>query len=117
MNIKKHQTCRICGNSHLTEVLDLGKQHIQGAFNHPNAPSPPMRKISNRIVRCDKNLNENACGLVQADVSISPDILYKNYWYQSGISATMVKHLKKIADTCTKILNKQYDLNVLDILL
>jgi len=42
MNIKKHQTCRICGNPYLTEVLDLGKQYIQGAFDHPNAPSPPI---------------------------------------------------------------------------
>jgi len=115
MNIKKHQTCRICGNPYLTEVLDLGKQYIQGAFDHPNAPSPPMRKVSNRIVRCDKNLDENACGLVQADTSISPDILYRNYWYQSGISETMTKHLGNIANTCSKILNKQYDLNVLDI--
>lgn len=78
-------------------------QHIQGAFDHPDAPSPPRRKVSNRIVRCDTSKDENACGLVQADVSISPEILYRNYWYQSGISQTMTKHLKEIAEEALKI--------------
>lgn len=78
-------------------------QHIQGAFDHPDAPSPPRRKVSNRIVRCDTSKDENACGLVQADVSISPEILYRNYWYQSGISQTMTKHLRSIVEEATKI--------------
>lgn len=78
-------------------------QHIQGAFDHPDAPSPPRRKVSNRIVRCDTSKDENACGLVQADVSISPEILYRNYWYQSGISQTMTKHLRGIADEAMEI--------------
>lgn len=115
MYIKKHKTCRICGNPHLTEVLDLGEQHIQGAFFHPDFAEPSKRKISNRIVRCDKNLNEDACGLIQADISISPDILYRNYWYQSGISSTMSNHLRKIANNCVKILNQESNLSVLDI--
>lgn len=98
MHVKHHKTCRICGNEHLTEVLDLGRQHIQGAFEHPNNPSPPRRQVSNRIVRCDTSKDENACGLIQADVSISPEILYRNYWYQSGISQTMTKHLRSIVE-------------------
>lgn len=103
MHVKKHQTCRICGNSHLTEVLDLGEQYIQGAFEHPDSPSPPRRKVSNRIVRCDTSKDENACGLIQADVSVSPEILYRNYWYQSGISQTMTNHLQNIAKEAIKI--------------
>lgn len=103
MHVKHHKTCRICGNEHLTEVLDLGRQHIQGAFEHPNSPSPPRRQISNRIVRCDTSKDENACGLVQADVSVSPEILYRNYWYQSGISQTMTKHLRSIVEEAVAI--------------
>jgi hypothetical protein len=103
MHVKKHKYCRICGNEHLTEVLDLGKQYIQGAFDHPDSPSPPRRKVSNRIVRCDTSKHEDACGLIQADVSVSPEILYRNYWYQSGISQTMRLHLKSIADEAQKI--------------
>lgn len=78
-------------------------QHIQGAFDHPDAPSPPRRKVSNRIVRCDTSKDENACGLIQADISVSPEILYRNYWYQSGISQTMRNHLKFISEEAQKI--------------
>lgn len=114
MNVKKHKTCRICGNPHLTEVLDLGKQHIQGAFVHPDYPKAPKRKVSNRIVRCNTDLYEKACGLVQADSSVPPDILYRNYWYQSGISKTMTEHLQNIAKECALINNKE-ESTVLDI--
>lgn len=32
--------------------------------------------------------------------SVPPEILYTNYWYQSGISNTMKEHLKKIVEYC-----------------
>lgn len=105
MNVKHHKTCRICGNKNLTEVIDLGYQYIQGAFEHPDSESPPRRKISNRIVRCDTSKEENACGLIQAEVSISPEILYRNYWYKSGVSQTMRNHLKSIVDEALAITN------------
>jgi SAM-dependent methyltransferase len=115
MHVKKHKRCRICGNSFLTNVLDLGLQHVQGAFEHPNSLKPPYRKIQNKIVRCDTDKNEDACGLIQSEFSASPDILYRNYWYQSGISKTMTEHLQSIAKEAQNILNKNEDLDVLDI--
>ena len=115
MHVKKHKRCRICGNSFLTNVLDLGLQHVQGAFEHPNSLKPPYRKIQNKIVRCDTDKNEDACGLIQSEFSASPDILYRNYWYQSGISKTMTEHLQSIAKEAQSILNKNEDLDVLDI--
>lgn len=117
MHIKYHKTCRICGNKNLTEVIDLGCQHIQGAFEHPDSETPPRRKISNRIVRCDTSKEENACGLIQAEVSVSPEILYRNYWYKSGVSQTMKNHLKSIVDEALEIthLDKSKEATVVDI--
>ena len=116
MHVKKHKKCRICGNTNLIDILDLGFQHIQGAFEHPDSPKPSYRKIKNKIVRCDTNGFENACGLIQSEFSISPDILYRNYWYQSGISQTMTKHLQNIAQNAISILESQNaNLDVLDI--
>ena len=44
------------------------------------------------------------------------NILYKNYWYQSGVNKTMRDHLKNIVKTLINM-NKKFtnDLNVLDI--
>jgi len=114
MNIKYRQTCRICGNPHLTDVLDLGYQYFQGSFIKEGVPNPPTRKTPNQIVRCDTSKWENACGLVQTRHTIPPRILYTNYWYQSGISNTMREHLQRIVWKTTGITNL-YDGTVLDI--
>lgn len=103
MNITHRQTCRICSNPHLSEVIDLGNQYFQGSFIKEGMPPAPKRKTPNSIVRCDTSKNEKACGLVQTKHSIPPSILYSNYWYQSGISATMKNHLKSIVDKATQL--------------
>lgn len=103
--IKTIQKCRVCGNEHLAPVIDLGKQHVQGAFEKEGVATPPRRKIPNEIVRCDTSKKEDACGTVQARHSIDPEILYRNYWYQSGISQTMRDHLQKIVSSCSTFRN------------
>ena len=64
MNIKHRKTCRICGNKHLTPVINLGDQYFQGSFLKEGVIDPPFRKTPNEIVRCDTAKDENACGLI-----------------------------------------------------
>lgn len=103
MNIKYRQSCRICGNPYLKEVIDLGYQYFQGSFEKEGLPAPTTRKTPNVVVRCDTSKSENACGLIQTKHSVPPLILYANYWYESGISNTMKTHLKSIVDKCLDI--------------
>lgn len=103
MNIKHRQTCRICGNTHLKDVIDLGYQNLQGSFIKEGKGQTSLRKIPNKIVRCDVSKNENACGLVQTLHTIPPKIMYSNYWYESSISKTMRDHLKSIVEKATNI--------------
>jgi hypothetical protein len=103
MNIKHRHSCRICGNPHLTQVIDLGNQFFQGSFVKDGVPNPPTRKTPNVVVRCDTSKYENACGLIQTAHTIPPQILYTNYWYQSGISMTMRNHLKNIVKEALEI--------------
>jgi hypothetical protein len=98
MNIKHRTTCRICGNTNLTEIIDLGSQYLQGSFIKPDRPLVSYRKIPNKIIRCNTKDNENACGLVQTAHTIPPEIMYSNYWYESGISSTMRSHLHSIVN-------------------
>lgn len=107
MNLKHKQSCRICENKHLIPVIDLGSQYFQGAFSKDGVPVS-HRKTPNLLVRCDVSKNENACGLIQTAHTVPAEILYSNYWYQSGISLTMRNHLKSIAEEALKItaLNK-----------
>src|SRR5665213_4246659 len=77
--------CRICASKALTPVLSLGDQYIAGAFADPKGTPPVQRRIPLDLVRCDPSVDQNACGLVQLRHSVPPNILYRSYWYRSGI--------------------------------
>ena len=89
--------CRICGSKALTPVLSLGDQYIAGAFADPSGKPPVQRRIPLDLVRCDPSQDQNACGLVQLKHSVPPNILYRSYWYRSGINQTMRDNLAGIA--------------------
>ena len=61
--IKKISQCRICKNTQLTPILDLGTQMLTGVFptekNTQTVTSGPLR-----LVKC---CGEKACGLVQLE--------------------------------------------------
>ena len=114
MHPRYRKTCRVCGSAHLTPVIDLGEQYLQGSFVKPDTLMPPTRKLPTQLVRCDVTQNEHGCGLLQLAHSFPPEILYANYWYRSGTNQTMRNHLKGIAKAALG-LAKKHDLTVLDI--
>jgi 2-polyprenyl-3-methyl-5-hydroxy-6-metoxy-1,4-benzoquinol methylase len=114
MHIRKRTTCRVCGSPSLKKVIDLGPQYLQGSFVKPGKEMPSTRKIDCTLVRCNPEEDENACGLLQMEHSVPPEILYAAYWYRSGTNATMRNHLKDIAESIASIINSP-NANVLDI--
>lgn len=90
MNVIVRQSCRLCGSKSLTEVLDLKPQMLASAFeSNDNKDRLPTRKVPLQLVRCNPELDENACGLVQLKHTFPSDIMYSDYWYASGINQTM----------------------------
>ena len=67
------------------------------------------------LVRCNSEKNKNACGLLQLSISIPPKLLYRKYFYRSGVNSTMKKHLNNIANEIQDILKKEKKVFVLDI--
>jgi hypothetical protein len=106
MHLKHRTTCRACGSSALTPVINLGEQYLQGSFVKPGKEMPPTRKIPMVLVRCDPTRDENACGLLQMEHTVPPDILYSAYWYRSGTNNTMRQHLKGIAEEAMEVSGK-----------
>jgi len=92
MSIKITTQCRICGNPDLKPVLSLGAQPLSSVFPLPDAADPSVSPLE--LIRCDKESNQDACGLVQlrhqADLS---EMYGTTYGYFSSISPTMVSHL------------------------
>src|SRR5687768_16020663 len=108
-------TCRICGSRALTPVVSLGDQFIAGAFTGPDGKPPMKRRIPLDLVRCDPSLDQNACGLVQLKHSVPPKILYRSYWYRSGINQTMRDNLAGIAHAGEEAVKLQAGDLVIDI--
>jgi SAM-dependent methyltransferase len=106
MHLIHRKTCRVCGSSALTKVIDLGEQCLQGSFVKPGKELPPLRKVSTSLVRCDPTKDEGACGLLQMEHTVPPEVLYSAYWYRSSTNHTMRQHLRRIADEAVSIFNK-----------
>jgi SAM-dependent methyltransferase len=114
MHLVHRTSCRVCGSTALTKVIDLGEQHLQGSFVKPGKQLPAMRRIPTVLVRCDPTRDEKACGLLQMEHSVPPTILYSSYWYRSGTNRTMREHLKGIAEEAAAMV-EQPDARALDI--
>lgn len=85
------EKCRICGNPHLEQVLDLGEQMLTGVF--PREKNANITVGPLRLVKC---MGEDACGLLQLQHTYDLREMYgKNYGYRSGLNASMVSHLHR----------------------
>lgn len=83
--------CRICGNTDLVSVINLGNQYLTGVF--PGSKTESITSGPLELVKCQGN---NCCGLVQLRHSYDHFEMYgDNYGYRSGINGSMVKHLNE----------------------
>ena len=90
-NIKKITSCRLCGNTNLVCVIDLGIQYLTGCFPMTIA-SQTLTNGPLRLVKCHGG--PDGCGLLQLEHSYEPGEMYGNdYGYRSGLNFNMVKHL------------------------
>lgn len=87
---KKAEACRICGNSHLVRVLDLGEQMLTGVFPKEKDKNITVGPLC--LVKCTGG--SDTCGLLQLEHSYDLGEMYgENYGYRSGLNASMVRHL------------------------
>lgn len=84
---------------------------MQTVIAFPEKPENPEKfnKAPLDLVMCED------CKLIQLRHSFNKDMLYREYWYQSGISPTMVKALRELADKATGLAKLKEDDIVIDI--
>lgn len=85
---RETRVCRACLSRELAPVLDLGNQFI---VEFPEK-SGQGQQAPLSLVMC------SSCKLVQLAGSVRRDLLYRNYYYRSGISRTMQAALKDIVE-------------------
>jgi len=91
----KVESCRVCTSRPLTPFLDLGQTALANSFVKPGQSFANEPKFPLRVVLCE------ACGCVQIDEEVPPEILFKDYIYVSGTSDLIFKHATWLASEFT----------------
>jgi NDP-4-keto-2,6-dideoxyhexose 3-C-methyltransferase len=106
--------CRICGNSNLVEVLDLGEQYLTGVF--PSRKTPSLSSGPLQLVKCIGSDPRSFCGLVQLRYSFDAKEMYGDtYGYRSGLNPSMVDHLHRKVEALQELIPVGPEDFVLDI--
>jgi len=98
--------CRLCGNEDLKDILQLGAQYVVDFV--PKQMDDMVRAPLN-LMRCTK------CELVQLRHSVHPDLMYKKFWYRSGINEQMKRALLEVVERAQEVTYVGKDDAVLDV--
>jgi len=90
--ILERNSCRVCDKKGLKKIISLGKQYV---INFLNSDKDEGIKVNLDLMLCDRN--EDGCGLLQLKHTVPGDLLYRNFWYKSGVNQSMKDALKNIS--------------------
>jgi NDP-4-keto-2,6-dideoxyhexose 3-C-methyltransferase len=108
----KIEKCRVCGNTHLITVLNLGDQYLSGIF--PKTIDLNMYRGPLELVKCDES--SGGCGHVQLLHTFHLPTMYGDeYGYRSGLNQSMVTHLKEKYEKISNDISLQDNDIVVDI--
>ncbi len=92
-NIIEHDSCRVCCKKKLQPIISLGEQYI---VNFIESQSSDGIKARLDLELC--NEKDGGCGLLQLKHTVPGELLYRNFWYKSGVNQSMRDALKNITD-------------------
>jgi len=96
-NVTEIKNCRACGEKFpANNVFSLG---VMPVVSFPDRADAPQINAPLDLVECPR------CTLVQLRHTVDPDCMFRNYWYRSGVSATMRAALKDVVDSAQKFVS------------
>lgn len=112
--VRAISACRVCGNTNLVPVLDLGVQALTGRFPGADEPDPLSGPL--QLVLCDAQGRRDRCGLLQLAHSYPLAEMYgESYGYRSANNRTMVRHLHRKVERLQRFADIRPGDSVLDI--
>ena len=103
--------CRVCGFQKLTPIISLGDLYVSNFIE--DSQIDQAEKVPLELILC--NVQEGGCGLVQLKHTVSSELMYRNYWYHSGINKSMTDELSNITMEIKKIVDLSVGDFVIDI--
>ena len=90
-------SCHSCGHTDLKTILSLGRTPLANALLRVDQLEETEETFPLELVFCP------ACTLVQITETVSPEKLFREYFYLSSFSDTMLRHA---ADLATKMIDE-----------
>lgn len=107
-SISAIKKCRVCGKENLEDILSLG---VQKHINFLDSADQTHLEAPLEIILC--NEKDGGCGLLQLRHTVPGDLLYRTFWYKSGVNQTMRDALSDITKNAeNRIELKQNDIVV-----
>ncbi len=85
-------SCRSCGGSQLEKILQLGEVPLANALLTAEQLGQPEPRYPLELVFCP------ICSLIQITVTVSPEVLFRDYFYFSSFSETMLRHSQDLVE-------------------
>ena len=92
---KQLKRCRVCESKELIDVPSLGKQLIIN-FSDSNDAEGVSAPLD--LVLC------HMCGLLQLKYTVARDLMYRKYWYRSGVSTLMRQYLGDVVESASDLI-------------
>lgn len=107
-NFTMVDSCRIC-NGALEPIFSLGVQYITNFIENKSS----IFAVPLDLVLCKKK--NGGCGLLQMKHTVSPELLYRKFWYKSGINQIMRNALAEITTSIENLIKLQIGDIIVDI--
>ena len=91
MNQQQSRACRSCGETGLVPILNLGQTPLANALLTAEQVDQAEEKFPLELFLCTN------CTLVQIAETVSPEKLFREYFYLSSFSDTMLRHAASLA--------------------
>lgn len=102
-------SCRSCGSTALHTILSLGHTPLANALLTEDQLSDPEETFPLDLVFCPD------CTLVQITETVSPEKLFREYFYLSSFSDTMLRHAELLADETARSRNLDTESLVIEV--
>lgn len=95
-NFKHKTNCRICQQSNLVKILDLGLTPLANAFLEKEDLGRPEPRFPLALYFCQN------CKLLQLLDVVNPEILFRHYYYLTSTSKPLAEHFIQLANDLVK---------------
>jgi len=104
------ESCRVCNSIKLKPIMSLGDQHL---INFTDSQSKNTLTAPLDLVLCNKK--DGGCGLLQLRHTVPGELMYREFWYKSGVNQSMKNALADIVMRAETLVELSDGDNVIDI--